>query len=176
MQTTPFRILPEQYLHARRDVPLTQKEIEAILARTDREILPVAGDCLEALGVQDGGWVAVDFTRRPSPPRHKRRGGDGSVDICLCYATFPGRKQPAVMCKAYDGVWGPWQMVGTRYGDGRQNCAMAAARIFGVVFASWGRDGALLWGRDLESFPEKLGEAPTIQGDVEPVTEGVRLW
>ena len=67
------------------------------------------------------------------------RGGDGSEDLCLCYATFPGTRKPTVMCKAYDGVWGAYQMVGTRYksmwdGDRfRPNCGMFAERIFGVI-------------------------------------------
>ena len=154
----------------RRNTPATLEEIEDILESSPQAILPVVGNCLEAVGVQDGGWVAVDFTRRPAPPRYKSKGGDGTLDICLCYATFPGRKRPAVMCKVYDGVWGPWQMVGTRYGDGRMNCGMVAERIFGVVFASWDRDGRLLWEREPESFPEKLGTASTIHGEVGPVS------
>ena len=79
------------------------------------------------------------------------------------------------MCKSYDGVWGSHQMVGTRYkslwdGDKlRMNCGMMAERIFGVIFASWGRDGRLLWERGTEEVPDKLGETPTIGGEVEPV-------
>lgn len=79
------------------------------------------------------------------------------------------------MCKSYDGVWGAHHMVGTRYkslwdGDKlRMNCCMMAERIFGVIFASWGRDGRLLWKRGTEEFPDKLGETTTISGEVEPV-------
>ena len=146
----------------------TLESVEAMMSETDQAIIPVAGDCLEGAGVQDGGWVAVAFDRYPAPPRYKSRGGDGSVDLCLCYATFPGTRKPTVMCKAYDGVWGACQMVGTRYksmwdGDRfRPNCGMFAERIFGVIFASWDRDGELLWERDPDSFPDKLGTAPTI--------------
>lgn len=150
---------------------LTLNGVEAIMATQAQAVIPVTGDCLEGVGVEDGGWVAVDFTHFPAPPRYKSRGGDGSVDLCLCYAVFPGQRRPMVMCKAYDGVWGPWQMVGTRYksmwvGDRlRMNCCMKAERIFGVIFASWDRDGELLWERDLSEFPEKLGTAPTIHGE-----------
>ena len=93
----------------------TVETIEAIMADGPCAILPVAGDCLEGVDVVDGGWVAVDFTRRPAPPRYRSKGGDGSSDLCLCYATFPGAPGPMVMYKEYQGVWGPWQMVGTRY-------------------------------------------------------------
>ena len=47
----------------------TVETIEAIMADGPCAILPVAGDCLEGVDVVDGGWVAVDFTRRPAPPR-----------------------------------------------------------------------------------------------------------
>ena len=120
----------------------TVETIEAIMADGPCAILPVAGDCLEGVDVVDGGWVAVDFTRRPAPPRYRSKGGDGSSDLCLCYATFPGAPGPMVMYKEYQGVWGPWQMVGTRYksvwegGKLRLNCGMVAKRIFGVIVAS----------------------------------------
>lgn len=88
------------------------EDIETIIAEVPCAILPVSGDCLEGVDVVDGGWVAVDFTRRPAPPRYKSKGGDGSSDLCLCYATFPGAPGPMVMYKEYQGVWGPWQMGG----------------------------------------------------------------
>lgn len=150
----------------------TLEDIQSI--KETRAILLVVGDCLEGAGVEDGGWVAVDFTRFPAPPRYKSKGGDRSEDLCLCYATFPGQRRPAVMCKAYTGVWGPWQMVGTCYksmwdGDKfRPNCGMRAEEIFGVIFASWGRNGELLWERDPTEFTAKLGTEPTIGGEVTP--------
>ena len=168
--------IPEQLDAPKRQAHIiTLKKLEAIMAQHDQAILPVVGDCLEGAGIQDGGWFAVDFTRFPKPPRYKSKGGDGSIDLCLCYATFPGTSGPIVMCKSYDGVWGAHHMVGTRYkslwdGDKlRMNCCMMAERIFGVIFASWGRDGRLLWKRGTEEFPDKLGETTTISGEVEPV-------
>ena len=155
------------------------EDIETIIAEVPCAILPVSGDCLEAVDVVDGGWVAVDLTRRPAPPRYKSKGGDGSSDLCLCYATFPGAPGPMVMYKEYQGVWGPWQMVGTRYksmwegGKLRLNFGMVAKRIFGVIVVSYDRDGRLLWQRNPEEFPEELGTAPTIHGDVGPY-QGVR--
>ena len=50
----------------------------------------------------------------------------------------------------------------------RLNCGMVAKRIFGVIVASYDQDGRLLWQRNPEEFPEELGTAPTIHGDVEP--------
>ncbi len=67
-------------------------------------------------------------------------------------------------------------MVGTRYdlskGKHTMNCGMNSIRIFGVVFASWDADGNLLWQRDLDSFPGKLGTTPTIHGSniSDPIT------
>lgn len=148
---------------------LTLEQVETIMVHTDRAIIPVSGDCLEGAGVMDGGWVAVDFTRFPAPPRYKSKGGDGREDLCMCYAVFPGQRTPAVMCKAYTGVWGPWQMVGTCYdlkkGKHPYNCGMEAKRILGVVYASWDANGRLLWKRDPSSFPEQLGTVPTIHGE-----------
>lgn len=123
----------------------TLREIESAMLQGAQAIFPVVGECLEGAGVQDGGWVAVDFTKYPAP-RYKSKDGDESEDLCLCYAAFPGAPGPRVMCKAYCGVWGHWQMVGTRYKhlwEGRDklrmNCAMPAWRIFGVIFGSWSR-------------------------------------
>ena len=154
---------------------VTLEAVEDAIKEHPQAIFYVEGDCLEGAGVLDGGQVAVDFTRFPAPPRYKSKGGDGSVDLCLCYATFPGYKRPTVMCKAYGGVFGTYQMVGTRYksmlgvNNLRLNCSMFAERIFGVIFASWDKEGNLLWERDLEEFPRELGTAPTIRGEVEPV-------
>lgn len=166
----PFQIrgIPE-VLETRPDTRtsiITREEVLAIVENNQKAILSVSGDCLEGVQVMDGGWVCVDFTRRPAPPRYKSKGGDGSYDLCLCYAVFPGQKRPMMMLKRYDGVWGPWQMVSTVYnGNLRMNCSMEAREILGVVIASWGPDGHLLWKRDPESFPKELGTTPTIHGE-----------
>lgn len=147
---------------------MTLEQVETIMEHNDRAILPVAGDCMERTGIVDGGWVAVDFTRRPAPPRHKSNGGDGNKDICMCYVAYPGQRRPAVMCKSYLGLWGTWHMVGTRYdlskGKHKMNCGMDTIKIFGVVYVSWDADGKLLWQRDPASFPSELGTTPTITG------------
>lgn len=157
-------------LQKTRNQIMTLEEIETIMRDTDLAIFPIVGDCMERAGIMPGGRVAVDFTRFPAPPRYKSKGGDGSEDACMCYAVYSGQRQPAVMVKAYTGVWGSWQMVGTRYdltkGKHRMNCTFEAVRIFGAVFASWDADGKLLWERDLSSFPERLGTTPTIGGEL----------
>lgn len=165
-----FRKLPEQLgtLPPTADHLITLEQVEVIMEHNPQAILPISGDCLEAVQVMNGGWVCIDFTRRPAPPRYKSKGGDGSSDLCLCYATYPGQSGPTIMAKEYLGVWGPWQMVGTRYdltkGRHPYNCCMQAEEIFGVVLASWDPSGRLLWKRDPEGFPEELGTLPTIHG------------
>ena len=112
-------------------------------------------------------WPLTDTRHRPDT-----RAEAGTVrKIYACAIT----RKPSVMLKAYDGVWGAYQMVGTRYksmwdGDRfRPNCGMFAERIFGVIFASWDKDGNLLWERDLDSFPATLGSTPTLHGEVTAV-------
>ena len=129
--------------------------VEQAMATSLYALFRVNGDCMEAAGIADGGFVAVDFTRFP---RRSEKGFPG--DPCLCLATFPGTKRATVMCKAYTGVWGPWKMVATQYhqteDDVRMNVGMPAERIFGVIFASWGSNGELQWRREPEDFPDKL--------------------
>ena len=166
--------MEEVHFPSRRITLLTLEEVESIMSETSQTIIPISGDCLEGAGVVDGGWVAVDFTKFPAPPRYKSKGGDGSIDLCLCYGVPPGRRGPIVMSKAYDGVWGNWQMVSTRYknmwigNQPRLNWGTRAERIFGVIFASWDQDGNLLWERDPGSFLDRLWTAPTIHGEVTP--------
>lgn len=153
-----FRAEPGRYIAA--------EEIETIMNETPRIMLPVIGDCMERADIEDGGWVAVDFTHMPRPPKF---GEDGYVDPCLCLAVWPGLTSPTVMVKAYTGKWGQQHMVGTQYdhwksGDYRTDVGMFAERVYGVVFASWGKDGTLLWERDVEDHPLELPTASTITG------------
>jgi len=119
-------------------------------------VITTKGDCMEGRSIVDGGRIAVDFTRRPRPDRRE----DGKFipgDPCLCYASFPSSdpggpgNPPVVMCKIYNGVW-MGHMVGTKYkqhtGEWRMDCSFQALAIFGVAFASWDRDGKLLWKTD----------------------------
>ena len=80
--------MEEVHFSSRRITLLTLEEVESIMSETSQAIIPISGDCLEVAGVVDGGWVAVDFTRFPAPPRYKSKGGDGSIDLCLCAAPF----------------------------------------------------------------------------------------
>lgn len=147
---------------------ITHEQVLTIKEHNLQAIIPVAGDCLEGAQVMDGGWVCVDFTHFPAPPRRESEGGDGGFDLCLCWTVFPGQARPAVMCKRYGGVWGSWQMVTTCYdlskGVHPYNCGMRALEIFGVIIASWTPGGRLLWKRDPEGFPAKLGTVPTLHG------------
>lgn len=149
--------------------PITRARLERIMKENTQAILPVSGDCLEGAQVMAGGWVCIDFTRRPAPPRYKNKGGDGSFDLCLCWTVFPGQHRPAVMLKKFLGYWGNMCMVGTQYapwkgGEFRMDCGMEALEVFGVILASWDPSGRLLWQRDPESFPEELGTTPAIHG------------
>jgi hypothetical protein len=144
----------------------TLAEVEA-MAASDCGVMPVVGDCMEGAGIPDGGFVAVSFRHFPRPPR---RGADGHLhewDTCLCW--IKGENGPFAGIKEYAGVWGPMQMVSTRYKQQpgkpfRMNWMPPAERIFGVVFACWDPAGRLLWQHDLEDFPRELGTAPTIRG------------
>ena len=144
-------------------------DMETVTAMEGQMIFPVKGDCLEALGVVDGGFVAIDFTRFPLPPRYRSKGGDGSMDICACWATFPGKRSPSFMVKAYLGVWGTWLVVGTRYdltkGEHQLDSAMEAQKVLGVVYASWDKDWNLLWARVPSSFPATIWTGQTIHGE-----------
>lgn len=146
--------------------PATEAEVRAMRAEGSQVIVPIVGDCMERSGIEDGGWVAVDFAHMPRVPKY---GKDGHVDPCLCLAAPMGQSKPGVMVKAYSGKWGQSHMVSTRYdnwkgGDYRMDMGLVAHEIFGVVFASWGRDGALKWEKDPAEFPERLDEAASIRG------------
>lgn len=134
-----------------------------------RGLFKISGDCMEGVGIVDGGTVVIDFTRRPAPPRYKGKGWDGSCDCCLCYALPWGQGVPVLTVRQYVGRWGPWHMVGTRYDLGtypdRLNSSFPAAAVLGVVLISYDRDGATIWERDPASFPEALPTAPTISGE-----------
>ncbi len=154
-------------IKTRRERPATLEGVVKMSAE-GQAIIPVAGDCMEAVGIEDGGYIAVDFTHYPRPPRTEE-GKHVRGDPCLCYASAPGGEHPpAVMCKEYCGVWmGP--MVGTRYdnwkgGDYRMDCAFPATAILGVIFAAWGRDGRLKWRHNPAGFPTEPPGAPTITG------------
>lgn len=143
--------------------------IEAAMNPTHMALYEVCGDCMEAAGIVDGGLVLVDFSRRPAPPRYKGKGGDGSFDVCLCYADKRSPDHSITMVKEYIGVWGPWLMVGTRFSQKkhpeRMNYVHRARAILGVVIASFDQDEKLIWERNPASFPEKIDLAQTIHGD-----------
>lgn len=119
---------------------------------------PTTGDCLAGLGVEPGDEILVDFTRYPAPPRYKAKGGDGGVDICLCV----DRGVPVF--KVYEGCWGPFQVVSTRYKQGL-NHAFFTNRILGVAVQLLGPDGTVKWKRDPSTYPTTLCTESTIHGD-----------
>ncbi len=161
---------------------ITLQDVIQAAVKDGEAIIPIVGNCMEGRNIIDGGWVAVDFTHYPRPGRME----DGKYipgDPCMCYASFPSRADeprhpPAVMCKQYDGVW-IGHMVGTRYrwsgGKGRMNCGFPAIAILGVVFASWGPDGSLLWETDPETYPTELPSKITVKsGKIKPEATLVR--
>ena len=114
----------------------------------------VQGNCLEALNVNDGDYVVIDPNKMPRPRKR---------DICLCYARYPGRKDPEMFVKEYIGKWGPWQQVGTAY-KGRTNCGFHALHIFGVACACYDSNGKLKWEKDVSDYPADLPKESTIHG------------
>ena len=131
----------------------------------------VQGTCMEAAGIEDGGYVLVDFTKFPKPPRHKSKGGDGSYDCCLCKLMFY-EGEGSVGVKKYSGKWGGWHCVGTQYlpehnpcGDPRIQRGLFADKIYGAVIASYNKYGQLIWQRDPKEFLDQLSEKPSIFGE-----------
>lgn len=129
-------------------------------------IIPVVGDCMEGDGIEDGGRVAVDCTHYPRPGR-RENGVYIPGDPCICWATFPGAPRPSLMCKEYLGVWCGHE-VGTCYRQEkgkpyRMNAGFTADLILGVVYASWSKDGKLLWEHDPAEYPIALPDHATIR-------------
>lgn len=142
----------------------------AVLQR--KAIIKVAGNCMEGRDIIDGEHIAVDFTHYPRPGRWE----DGKYlhgDPCLCYARFPEMEgeppnSPIVMCKEYTGVW-IGHMVGTCYKPApgetfKMQTGFSAIAILGVVYASWGPEGELIWEHDPDTYPTKLPAKAAVKG------------
>lgn len=150
---------------------ISLEEVFQAAMQSRQAVIPVKGDCMEGRDIMDGGQIAVDFTRRPRPGR-RENGKFIPGDPCLCYASFPSsdpdspRNPPVVMCKQYNGVW-IGHMVGTKYkqhpGEWRMDCGFPALAILGVVYASWDRDGKLLWKTDPDTYPTDLPDRCTFR-------------
>ncbi len=151
---------------------ITLQQMIRAASHEGKAIVPISGVCMEGVDIMDGGKVAVDFTHYPRPYREEN-GKYIDGDPCICYASPPAREDdeperpPIIMCKQYIGVW-IGHMVGTRYkwsgSKGRMNCGFTAIAILGVVFASWGPDGKLLWETDPEMYPTELPSKITVKG------------
>ena len=139
-------IVPKEISNA----PVTAEQIRE--AGTEYIFMPVSGDCLEGANICEGDFVAVDLTKYPMP---------GADNICVCYAEFPGANVRSVMLKEYVGIWGPLQLVGTRYDfvnnfkSGRLNCCFYADEIFGTVCACWDKEGRSKWTCDDELWTKQ---------------------
>lgn len=70
---------------------ITREQVEAIMEHNLRAILPVSGDCLEGAQVMDGGWVCIDFTRRPGT---KARAGTEVLTYAWAMPYFPASIGP----------------------------------------------------------------------------------
>lgn len=152
-------------------IPL--QDLLQVAIRDGRAVIPIAGDCMEGADIMDGGRVAVDFRHYPRPER-RENGKYIPGDPCVCFAAAPSKdinappEKPVVMCKEYTGVW-LGHMVATRYKQKpgepyRMNGGFTAHAILGVVYASWGPDGELLWETDPESYPMELPAKTTVKG------------
>jgi len=129
----------------------------------------VSGKCMESAGIEENGYVLVNLTKFPKPPRYKNKGGDGSFDCCLC-RLMSCQEEGSVGVKAYDGKWGSVHCVSTKYTKEHNphppfQHALFAKEIYGVVIASYSRDGRLLWKRGPEEFSDHLIEESTIHGE-----------
>lgn len=145
---------------------LNEAALERYIAQHTAGYFRVAGDCMEAAGIEDGGEILVDFTHMPRPPKY---GPNKRLDPCLCLATDPTDGRAKLMVKQYLGRMAGRYMVSTQYdrwkgGECRMDMALIAEEIYGVVIASYGRDGRLIWERDPEEFPAALSGTPAITG------------
>lgn len=157
------------------DIPVSEnypkdRDIQNLAKFSDMVAFPVVGHCMEGAGIEDGGKVVVDFKHFPRPERLKSRGGDGSYDCCLCQLKHVVGDEPEVVIKAYDGKWGAWYCLSTKYLPERNPYApmqqgLFAAKIYGVIIASYGKDGKLKWKRDPSTFPTELSQESTIHGE-----------
>lgn len=168
-------IIGDELPEALPDIPVSEnypkdRDIRNLSKFSDMVAFPVVGHCMEDAGIEDGGKVIVDFKHFPRPERLKCRGGDGSYDCCLCQRMHVVGDEPEVVIKKYDGKWGAWHCISTRYLPEHNPHApmqqgLFAAKIYGVVIASYGKDGKLKWKRDPSTFPMELSEEPTIHGE-----------
>lgn len=136
--------------------------------------LTVRGDCMEGFGrneglpgICDGDIVRVHFGKMPLPPKFRKHDGYDHEDACLCYGSMHGGP-PQMMIKAYGGVWGWMQQVGTCYAQKpgaafRMNYAFEPKAVLGVVSACYSPSGVLKWERDISEYPEELGAENTMR-------------
>ena len=125
---------------------------------TDVFLLPVKGDCLEKLGVMDGGFLLFDRTKMPLPD---------ADDVCLCRAMHGNAgNRSTVFVKRYDGLWGSWHSVSTcRAGDGIViQSGFFVSLIYATACACYAPGGALVWEKNLSGNPSELITKPTIKG------------
>lgn len=146
-----------------------QRVLDLIKGGDHKVCFQASGTCLAGAGIDDGDSVYIDFDHYPRAPLYRSRGDcEDRIDVCMCFARYPGAKEPALMLKQYLGVSFMAQTVGTCYKD-RTNCAFGAMAILGVVYAVFDPKGNLKWARDPEEFDEELTTKGTMKYvDIEP--------
>ena len=92
-------------------------------------------------------------------------GRNKRLDPCLCLATDPTDGRAKLMVKQYLGRMAGRYMVSTQYdrwkgGEFRMDVALIAEEIYGVVIASYGRDGRLIWERGPGGIPHSAFRRP----------------
>jgi len=146
-----------------------QRVLDLIKSGERKACFQASGTCLAGAGIDDGDSVYIDFDHYPCKPLYRSRGDhEDRTDVCMCFARYPGTKEPALMLKQYLGVSFMEQTVGTCYKD-RTNCAFPAIAILGVAYAVFDPKGNLKRARDPEEFDEELTAKDTTKYvDIEP--------
>ena len=139
-----------------------QRVLDIIKSGERKGCFQASGTCLAGAGIDDGDLVYIDFHHYPRKPLYKARGDhENRTDVCMCFARYPGREEPALMLKQYLGVGFAGQTVGTAYKN-RSNCAFDVIAILGVAYAVFDPKGNLKWSIDPEEFDVELTNKMTI--------------
>lgn len=128
-------------------MPANLKTLQDRLANdctVSQAIIPVTDDHLEGALIKKGGYVLVDFDRRPAPltPQRKRKGD--APDCCLCHVIFSSGKSGLLLAE-YENP----ESVRSHHSEDANTGKLAWIKrpnaIVGLIVASWDENGDIIW-------------------------------
>lgn len=150
---------------------LSLEAFEKYAATSRYLLIPVTGDCMEDVDINEGDFIAVDLMRKPLPiPK-------GQKDIALVY----DERLDCVGVKEYWGACGSFQWVSTRYPFNnpnkpiRLNSMLRVSHVLGVVFACYDSNERLKWERDISDRPTMLSWEQGIKSGNVKMISGVTV-